>query len=149
MFANSTETKSSERENTKPSENHRQDKNDDPLQRRNGRAAERPADHDIQARYRRHQGLFQKSKLPVPNELDAGKDRGENDAHADNARREEIKIIPLPCFRKNRTKPVAQREQKQERLTERADYAGLRPEVPLQFPQPHDVNGVHGDCISE
>ena len=56
------------------------------LQHRDGGAAERPPDHDLDARHRRDQRLLQEAELPIEQQPDAGEDRHEEDRHADDAR---------------------------------------------------------------
>ena len=55
--------------------------------------AERAAEHDRQPRHRRHQRFLQKAELPVPDDLDAAENRREQDAHRDDARRQELHIV--------------------------------------------------------
>ena len=73
-----------------------------------GRAAQRAADHEQQARCGRYQHFFQEAELAVEHQLDAGKDRGEEDRHADHAGREELDVVALPRFAKIGTEAKAE-----------------------------------------
>ena len=58
-------------------------------------AAQGAADHDLQARHRRHQRLFEKAELAVPEQAKPGKDRREQHRHADHAGRNELKVVAV------------------------------------------------------
>ena len=57
------------------------DQHQQALDHRDRRAAERAADHDLQARHRRDERLLQEAELPVPEQADAGEDRREQHRH--------------------------------------------------------------------
>ena len=74
-------------------ENGHEDEHEYSLHGGDGGTAERAADHDVQAVYGRDQRLFKETELAIPDDLDAREDGGEDDAHADDARRKIIKIV--------------------------------------------------------
>ena len=119
-----------------PPENRDEDEHQQSLHGGDGGAAERAADHDVQAVYGRDERLFKETELTVPDDLDAGKDGGEDDAHANDARREELEIISFPCFREHRSEPITEREQKEQWLAERAHDARLRAQIALDLAKP-------------
>ena len=106
-------------------ESERQCQHDAALDGGDGRAAERAAEHDRDARDRRHQRLLQETELPVPDDL-----MPVNIAV-------KIMVMPmmpgarnwisfLPGCLEDATEAVAEREQVKERLAERADDARPR-----------------------
>src|SRR5207248_3254904 len=87
--------------------------------------------------------LLQKAELTIPNELDAVEDAGEEDGHRDDARREELDVVPLAGALEDRAEPEPERQQEQQRLPERADDARPRSEVAFDLPQPEHVDDRH------
>jgi hypothetical protein len=118
------------------------EKDNAPLDQRDRRAAERPPEHDLESRHRHHQRFVQKTVLAVRDDLDAAEYGGEQDAHRDNARRQELHVVAAARSGEARAAPP-ERQQEQDRLAERADHAGARTRIPLQLPQPQNENGVH------
>ncbi len=59
------------------------------------RAAQRAADHDLQARYRCNERLFEKAELAIPQEAEAGEDGREQHRHADYAGGDELQIVAI------------------------------------------------------
>ena len=76
--------------------------------------------------HRSYQCFFQKAELAIPDQFDAGEDRGEQDGHGDDAGREKLDVIALAGLLKDRSEAEAERDQKQQRLAERSDDARLR-----------------------
>ena len=107
------------------------------------RAAERPAKDDLDAGDRRDEGLFQEAELLVPEYLDAGKHRGKQDGHRDDARGEELDVIAVAGFLVSGTEPKSHREEKEERLGQGGEDAGARAAVALELPEPEDVDDAH------
>jgi hypothetical protein len=95
-----------------------------PLNQRDGRPAERPPEHDLKSRHWRDQRFFQKAKLAVPDDLDAAEHGREQDAHRDDAGRQELHIIAVASAGEGRAKPETERQQEEYRLTKHADHAG-------------------------
>src|SRR6516225_4292962 len=93
--------------------------------------------------HRRHQGFLQEAELAVPDNLDAAEDGGEQDAHRDNARRQELHVVAAAGAGEGGPEPEPERQQEQGWLAERADHTGARAEIALQLSQPQDEDGVH------
>ena len=113
------------------------------LEKSHRRPTQSTPGHNQDARNGRNQSLLQKPELAVPDQLDSGEDRGEQNAHADNARREELDIVALSGSLKNGPEAESQREQKQKRLSQRRDNARARTEVTLDLAQPQNVDRAH------
>ena len=107
------------------------------------RAAQRPADHDLQARHRRDQRLLQKAELAIPEQAEAGEDRREQHRHADHAGRDELQVAAVAGLLEDRPKPEPEHQQIQHRLAERRDDLRARSRVALQFAQPENINRAH------
>src|SRR5579872_3445816 len=110
-----------QREVRPESEDQRQQKNDDSLNRGHRRAAERAAEHDGEARHRSDEHLLEESELPVPNDLHAGKDGGEQDAHGHDAGGEKLKVVAAAGAPVDGAEAEAQSHEKEQRLSQRAD----------------------------
>jgi len=107
------------------------EKYDAPLDQRDRGAAERASEHDLEPRHRGHQRFLQKAELAVPDDLDAAEDGREQDAHRDDAGRQELHVVAAAGAGEGWAEPETERQQKQGRLAERADHAGARAEIPL------------------
>ena len=107
------------------------EKDDAPLDQRDRGSPERLPEHDLEPRHRGHQRFLQKAELAVPDGLDAAEDRGEQDAHRDDARRQKLHVVAAAGAGEGGPKPETERQQEQGRLAERADHAGARAEIPL------------------
>ena len=69
--------------------------NNDPLKQGDRGASHGTADHDMEPGHGGHQGFLQESELPVPDNLDPRENAGKKNAHGDNPRRQELKIVPV------------------------------------------------------
>ena len=94
----------------------------------------------MDARHRRDQRLLQEAELAVPQQADAGEDRGEQHRHPDDAGRDELEVAALAGLLEDGPEAEAQRQQVQQRLAERRDDLRARARVALQLAQPQDVN---------
>src|SRR3954470_20032061 len=108
-----------------------------------GRAAHGPSDHYFNAGYRSDQRLFQKAELAVPQHCDPGKDRGEQDRHADHAWRHKLQVASVAGFLKHRTQAETEHQKIEQRLAQRRGNLRLRTDITLQFAQPENINGTH------
>ena len=110
-----------------------------------GGPAERAAEHDLHARHGSHQRFFEEPELTVPEHGNAGEDGAEQHRHPDHARRHELQIAAMAGLAEDRAQPKAQSQQIEARLAERDHDLHARAHVPLQFPQPENVNRAHSD----
>jgi len=94
------------------SSDHRNDKNDNALERGYGGSAQCSAEHDMKTWHRSDQRFFEESELPIPYEIDTGEDSGKDDAHRDDTRRQETDIAAFTSALKNGTESVSERNQK-------------------------------------
>ena len=99
------------------------EKNDNALKHGDRRSAKRPAEHDVETRNRRDQCLFQKAKLLVPDNFNAGKNRREHYGHTNNSGCQKLHIVALAGFGENRAETKAERQQKQNRLRQRSKHS--------------------------
>ena len=79
---------------------------DDALQQRRGRAAQRAAEHDGEPWHRCHQGFLEEAELAVPDDFYPAEHRVEDDAHCNDAGRHELQAwSPWPALAKIGPKP--------------------------------------------
>ena len=113
------------RQAVRPESGHQaDDQNQRALDHRDRRAAERASEHDLQPRHRRNQRLLEETELAIPQQADAREDRREQDAHPDDARRDELQVASLPRLLEDRTEAEAEHEQVQQRLPSDAMICG-------------------------
>lgn len=86
-------------------------------------AAERAADHDVEARDRGDECFLEEPELPVPDDFHAREDAGKENAHGDDTRREELQVVASPRLLVDGPKPEAEGEQEQQRLAKGSDDA--------------------------
>src|ERR1700730_15570602 len=84
-------------------------------------------------RDRRHQRFLQETELAVPDDFDPAEYRGEENAHRNDAGRQELQVVSGAGPRKRRTETISQRQQKQYRLAQRAHDAGTRAGIPFEL----------------
>src|SRR5436189_2272521 len=119
------------------------DDDEQSLNHRDRRAAQRSADHDVQTWHRCDERLFEKTELPVPQESDSGENRREQYGHADDAGRDKLQVATLSGLLEYRAQTESERLQVQEGLPQRGDTLRPRSRVTLDFPEPQDVNRAH------
>ena len=68
---------------------------------------------------------------------------GEQHRHRDDARREKLDVVALSGALEHGTEAEAERQQKQQRLSERSDNPRARAEVAFDLPQPQNVDDAH------
>src|SRR5581483_3856078 len=113
------------------------------LDQRDGRAAQRTADHNADAGNGGHQRLFQKSELAIPQQGDPRKDGGEQDGHADDAGGDELKIAAVSRLLKDGAESEAEGQKIEKRLAERGGDLRAGAQVALEFAEPQDIDRAH------
>ncbi len=123
-------------------EEERYDKHDHALYGGGGRGAHRSPDHNVGARHGRHERFFQKSELAVPDDLQAGEDGGEDDAHADDAGREIIKIVAAASAERI-AEAVTEHDEEYDRLGKQAEQARRGTQIFFDLPEPQIIDLLH------
>ena len=113
-----------------------------------GCAAERASEHDLNARHRSDERLFQEAELAVPQHGDAGEDGAEEDGHPDDAGGHELQVASFTGLLKDGAEAEAQADEVEHGLAEGNDDLHAGANVALQFAQPENVNRTHSFIVS-
>src|SRR3990172_6831763 len=109
------------------------------------RAGDGLADHDGEARDRRHKHLLHEPELPVPDNRDGREYRREQDRHADHAGKDELQVGNAGMGLDERGHAVPDNEKPEHRPGQGAEKPALFAEELLELPQADDVYGPELD----
>src|SRR5581483_6175091 len=119
------------------------DRDENALHYRDRRATEGAAHHDLHARDRSYQRLFEKAKLAIPEQTETREDRREQYGHADDAGRDKLQVVAVSGALEHRPQAEAEDQQVENGIAERGNDLHTRAQVPLQFAQPENINHLH------
>ena len=127
--------------------NDREQKDNQALYHCNGSTTEGSAKHNFETRHRCNQRLLEEPETPVPQDFNTGKGSREEDAHSDDAWRQELDIITASSLRIDWSKTESKGYKEKEGLPQGSYNTRFGPEVALQLPEPEDIDDLHRRCL--